>query len=346
MADDDGLSRTPARAHPFSRAQRLSDVTPRQIEWAWEEWIPRGALTMVTGDPNAGKSTFICELLAAVSVGRALPGETGEKRAEVSWYLSGEDDAGAIVHWRIANQAGDATRILITDTVSPADPAAVRAIGQTVKREGVHIVVFDLTTTWLRFEEINQANKIADALTPLILMARETGCAVILLRHSRKDASGKDIHRGVGSVAFTGTVRAEILVSKTKDGQPFVKLIKGNYSGRVGETYGFRIEPSPQEGNRQGVFVWEDRLDDPVTGKTDGKPVSKTPAKLDAAKAWLAERLAAGPVRALEVLQEGAPLGFTERTLNRAKKEIGARSVQVGKGVWMWQTAEEQGPGT
>ena len=66
--------------------------------------------------------------------------------------------------------------------------------------------------------------------------------------------------------------------------------------------------------------------------------------KLLAVAAWLRAFLAAGPRRASEAVALGERAGFSEPTLERAKREIGARStyrwVADGGRFWIWTASD------
>ena len=46
-----------------------SDVTVEPVRWLFPGWIPRGALTLLEGEPDNGKSTLTLDLAARVSRG-------------------------------------------------------------------------------------------------------------------------------------------------------------------------------------------------------------------------------------------------------------------------------------
>ena len=54
---------------------RMSETTPEPVDWAWEGLVPRGSLTMVTGDPGIGKSLLTLQVAAMVTRGVKNPGE-------------------------------------------------------------------------------------------------------------------------------------------------------------------------------------------------------------------------------------------------------------------------------
>jgi archaellum biogenesis ATPase FlaH len=42
----------------------LTEVEPREVRWLWPGWIPFGKLTVLEGDPGAGKSALLLGLAA------------------------------------------------------------------------------------------------------------------------------------------------------------------------------------------------------------------------------------------------------------------------------------------
>jgi putative DNA primase/helicase len=58
------------------------------------------------------------------------------------------------------------------------------------------------------------------------------------------------------------------------------------------------------------------------------------------AKEFLLQRLEAGPVKADDVIDEAKQEGIAERTLKRAKKELGIKSRKTPArfdGAWTWE---------
>ena len=64
---------------------------------------------------------------------------------------------------------------------------------------------------------------------------------------------------------------------------------------------------------------------------------TKSPAARDEAKQFLANLLADGPVLATEVKDAASGNGISERTLKRAKQELGVQAEKDGAtGKWSW----------
>src|SRR6187549_553032 len=108
------------------------------------------AYNLFTGDPGVGKSTVICDIAAAVSTGRALPGETeAQKRPPMNvWLLNGEDAADDTTVWRLENQGADLKRILLTDQATLLDASSTREMNAIVRAEQIKLIVIDPIQAW------------------------------------------------------------------------------------------------------------------------------------------------------------------------------------------------------
>ena len=49
--------------------QRMSQIRPKPLEWAWDGLVPMGKLTLLTGDPGVGKSLVSLQVASMVSRG-------------------------------------------------------------------------------------------------------------------------------------------------------------------------------------------------------------------------------------------------------------------------------------
>jgi hypothetical protein len=66
--------------------------------------------------------------------------------------------------------------------------------------------------------------------------------------------------------------------------------------------------------------------------------------QLQAARGWLARRLADGPVPSAVIIREANQAGFSKRTLDRTKVQAGIRSMRVGRG-WVWSLTPRSADG-
>src|SRR5262245_62089529 len=85
-----------------------SDFKGRKTEWLWEGYIPVGALTLIDGKKNRGKSTLQTAIAVDVTGGPRLPGKSRRRRVLgcVLW-ITAEEDPDADVRPRIAAAGGN-----------------------------------------------------------------------------------------------------------------------------------------------------------------------------------------------------------------------------------------------
>lgn len=75
---------------------RAADVKPEPIEWLWENYVPKGMVTVVGGFPGVGKSTINYDLAARVS-----------RQGDVVLVLTAEDHLAAVVRPRLDAAGAD-----------------------------------------------------------------------------------------------------------------------------------------------------------------------------------------------------------------------------------------------
>ena len=52
---------------------RADEIDPVSVRWLWKNYFPFGKLSLLTGDPGEGKSTFMLTIAAALTRGDLLP---------------------------------------------------------------------------------------------------------------------------------------------------------------------------------------------------------------------------------------------------------------------------------
>jgi len=93
----------------------ISEVVETPIEWFWEPYIPLGRLSMLGGDPGAGKSFITTALSATTSKGECFPGDDTKHEPGNVLMLAVEDDPADTIKPRLRNMNADLTRIFISE---------------------------------------------------------------------------------------------------------------------------------------------------------------------------------------------------------------------------------------
>jgi len=313
------------------RGVLLSKIERVPVEWLWKPYLQRRAINLLSGDPGVGKSTLVCEIAAALSRGRPLPGQDALPPMNC-WLMNGEDHANDTIAWRLGNQDADPNRIWVTDQPEAITADVAREICREMLARNIQFLSIDPLQSWMGKDvDMHRANETRAWGSPLRQIGAMTGAAVLISRHRRKGQSGDtSLYSGLGSIDISGFARSELGAARGKDGTTYIERIKGTV-GKTGGKIAYQIDPHPDPRNDHGVLRWAG------TPPGDARPAASTPAKLGHAIKWLKDWLATGAVPAQEVLAAAIALKISERTLNRAKEEAGVLSVKGEGGQWLWK---------
>lgn len=200
---------------------RASDIEPKEIEWLWYPFIPYGKVTPVQGDPGDGKSTFMLTIAALLTRGEPLPFVNAEKPPEpiTVIYQTTEDDADDTIVPRFIKANGDRERLLfISEKESPLTFDDGRILS-AIKETGAKVLILDPLSSYIGDCQINAANEVRPRFNCLIRIAKETGCAIVIINHLNKMFSTKAIYRTPGSIDIVCAVRSALLIGRNKDNE-------------------------------------------------------------------------------------------------------------------------------
>ncbi|MHC4698247.1 MAG: AAA family ATPase [Planctomycetota bacterium] len=325
----------------------LGDVKPKRVGWFWRPYFPLGMLSVISGDPNVGKSTVLDDMTARATVGRPWPDLQSEPNpAGDVIRIIGEDSLAHTVRTRVDAAGGDPDRVFILNGIRhPESPEIVdpfssgrdlRHLDQLLKDHPTArmLGIDPLDDTLGASVDSYRKTDVQRALGRLSTLAETHNVAVIGALHMRKSVSGeKALYRVLGSLGFVSAPRAVWAISRDKDDRcrRLMTCIKCN------------IAPDPtglsftiEDKGDVGLIHWSA---DPVTITADEaleteKPRART-ARADAID-WLAETLVLGPMHSDRLKDAADDEGLSWSTLKRAKDELGIRARKRADG-WYWE---------
>lgn len=313
---------------------KASDVTVKQVEWLWYPYIPYGKVTVLQGDAGDGKSTFILKLAAMLTRGEPMPFTDGDGNKPVNViYQSTEDDADDTIVPRFNNAGGDTDRLLFINEkeqyLSFSDERLLEAIRQT----NAKLIILDPLSAYIgESTSINSANEVRRQFRPLIDIAKEQGCAIVIVHHMNKAIGQKALNRGVGSVDIVGAARSVLLVARTDKDRPDERIlaqVKSNLAP-TGNAILFTVD--------EGGIEWREetaRTADEVLGNVFAA-AGRPDEQMQRAKETLSAILTDGiPKPQSEVMEKLKAVGVGESTAKKAKALLGVQSVKQGV-RWFW----------
>lgn len=322
---------------------RLADVEPEAVDWLWYPYIPRGKLTLLEGDPSAGKTWLALTIAAIVSRGWPWPDvEDGIPRSghepEAVLYMTAEDGIADTIRPRLDAAGADVSRVYCLTASRDADGAEhsvtlrdVDVLDAALSENKPALLAVDPLQAYLGADvDMHRANEVRPVLAAFARLAERHGCAVLCIRHLSKARAERALYRGLGSIDFAAAARSVLLAARDPehDNRRAVVHLKSSCAPEGG-SIGYLIEA--------GRLQWTGKSD--LTAAAANAPEADDEERSAIADAvdYLRAALAEGSRAAKQLQRDAREAGISERTLWRAKRALGVRARrQVGGGAWVW----------
>jgi hypothetical protein len=326
-----------AQSRPF--LIRMSDVEEKEVDWLWAPFLPKGMLSMLSGDPGCGKSFIALDLASSLSRGELPGGLAAEPTTTL--YLTTENPRAEVMRRRIRMSRGNAERIIVlAGGISEDDKFSITLKDVAILEEAVEetragFIVVDPIQSYLGADvDMHRANETRPVMDRLIRLVEDYHLACLVIRHLSKNAAGKVMYRGMGSIDLTAAVRSEMAAgSLPSDPQTRAMVhIKSNI-GAYGRSQGYVIDD-------HGVFSWtgESRLT-----AADLLSEPKAGSRVDEARQWLKDLLVNQQELPQKEIQEQAEAaGLRWSALRRAEQTLNIEKRKRGlAGWWYWKLLED-----
>ena len=324
----------------FPVYRKMSEIEPQPINWLWEDYIAKGTFTLITGEPDLGKSQITLSMTAIVTTGGNWP-VSGEKCEEGNVIiLSDEDNLEKTIRPRLEANGANLERIHYLDGIGKGDSNSDCELFnlksnltqlETMINEikGISMIVIDPLSAYLAGVDTYNNKDVRSMLAPLSKLAGRYDIAIVCVEHPPKSSNGRAMNQVGGSIAFVAASRSAYLVSKDPEDEErrlFLKIKNNlsNYSGGIS----FTVE-SHKLPNGIGIskVLWGD---EPVKITADEVLAyynqTEFQHKKESRIKWIQEELADGPKNAAEVEKKALTQGMTQKQLRTAKEYTGVSS--------------------
>lgn len=212
----------------------MDTIAAEKVDWLWPNRVPIGRITLLDGDPGAGKSFLCLAVATAVSLGASLPGSPKFRTPSNVLLLSIEDGFADTVRPRLDSMGADVAKIFIPNPKRGLAPSLLNAgfIETTVKQIGPLLVVIDPIVAFSTKTNKSKDHEVRELLNPLMTIADKHSLACIVVRHFTKNESAKAMYRGSGSIDFMAACRSAFVVAE--DGQQEGRRILAHVKNSLG----------------------------------------------------------------------------------------------------------------
>jgi hypothetical protein len=172
-------------------------------------------------------------------------------------------------------------------------------------------------------------------------MAERIGAAVLIVRHLNKSEGNNPLYRGGGSIGFVGAARSGLLAALDPDDESgnsrVLAATKSNLGPRPASLK-YSIEP-----HEDSIRIyWQGESRHGASALLAVPSGEEARSAVEEAEEFLRSYLDDGSVAADEALRDAHKAGFSDRTIDRARKILGVRSRRDGFGQgseWLWELA-------
>ena len=183
---------------------------------------------------------------------------------------------------------------------------------------------------------MNNANETRAEFNHLIAVAKDTGCAIVIIAHMNKAKDTSPLYRTNGSIDIAGAARSILAVTRTANKQNpaerYLVQVKSNLAP-MGSAILFEVAD-------KGVnFLDELELSAEDAFSASAPRMGRPNAREEAATDFIRFLMAGGRRLASDCEAKLEAAGFKKSTYKKSKKKAGVRSVKDGF-LWYWTLPE------
>ena len=313
---------------------KASDIEPKEVKWLWYPYIPFGKVTLLQGDPGDGKSKFMLSLAALLSKGEHLPFADEEEREPITIiYQTTEDDADDTVVPRFNSAGGNGDNLIFIKEDMKSLSFGDNRIREAIEKYNAKLLILDPMSSYIGEScSMNNANETRAEFNHLIAVAKETGCAIVIIAHMNKMKDSNPLYRTNGSIDIAGAARSILAIIRTANkeapAERYLVQVKSNLAP-TGSTILFEVAES-------GVnFVSEMEMTAEEAFSSLAPKMGRPNETELRAKDFILEMLQDGEMLANDCEAKLEEAGFKKSTIKKAKKKAGVVSHKKGF-LWYW----------
>ena len=339
-----------------------SDVKKKPVKWLWKNKILCGSLSLITGLSGVTKTFWTVYMTSCVTNGRKWADGSTCKLGSVLFF-HGEEGIADLYMERFEGNGVDRSKVVFWDGMvdennkcSEVDVSlkmvaeienAIKATAEKTSAPVRMVVVDPIANFWGGINENSNA-EVRSVLKRLQRLAEKTGVAFIFIQHTGKSGKSHAQQKVLGSTAIVAACRAVWGVFDDPDDKN-VRLfapVKVNF-GYNHTAVSYRI--SSPEGRVEIIdgSIPDLKADDIEAAQKAARKEARShrSGKRDECVMWLWTILTEAEKPVKQIYELGKAKGYSERTIDRAKAELGIESKRVGfseKGHVVWKLSRSE----
>lgn len=362
-----GSDSTPINTGETVFIRCAADIETRPVGWLRQNVFVAGAINLLIGMPDVGKTVQTCDTAARVTTGEAWPPVGGVRASNKPGsvvFLCAEDSPETTLVSRLKCAGANLNKVHFIEGVARVDVKGnrvrdsfdivkdVQHIKELADRLGdVRLVIIDPLDSYINAKtDTNIGNQARAALWPLKDWCEQSGVTAIIVHHFNKSSTTNAMDRVSGARSFGALPRSVWAIGRDPDDESrtIMAPIKLNLIRHdLKRSLAYRVESSTINADVP-VVVWIDEdINVNANAIVEGKSVR---TQKNIAADWLRDMLANGPMPATDLKANAEEAGISWRTIEKAKDAAGAASYPVYDPAkcridsWVWKLRDQDPP--
>ena len=248
-------------------------------------------------------------------------------------YQTTEDDADDTVVPRFNSAGGDGENLIFIKEDEKSLSFGDNRIAEAIERYHAKLLILDPMSSYIGENcSMNNANETRAEFNHLIAVAKNTGCAIVIIAHMNKMKDNNPLYRTNGSIDIAGAARSILAITRTPNkeapAERYLVQIKSNLAP-TGSAILFEVA-------EKGVnFISEMEMTAEEAFLSLAPQIGRPNEKEMKAKSFLIEMLQGGAMLSSDCEEKLEAAGFKKSTIKKAKKKAGVISKKKGF-LWYW----------
>jgi hypothetical protein len=299
----------------------LAEIAPTlpPIRWMWQDWIPRGLLSLVGSVKGAGKSYWLLDLARRIIANETWPDGTPTNMTGATVIYVDAEMIPQLINERAARWEMDTKRfyLMMADQHTPID------LTRHDCRDTLVEMIYQLKPEFVVLDSLGSLNSkgenakedVQELLSFLNQVAFEFQIGLSMVHHLRKrnplafaDLITQDDFRGSGHIVqmcrtVIGISVIQTSAERNPNGPRRVEMVSTNLTAYP-DPIGFEFQP----GINGGISL--------IYG--DAPEAYREPSERDRCEELILDQLANGPIKPNDLLEIAQRNGFSRATMFRA----------------------------
>ena len=214
-------------------AKRASEFGSQRLRFVWHPYIVRDEVNTWMASGGTGKTMALCLVSAYITRGLALPGDYKPPKPENVLFINAED-TGELLRDRLVKCNADLNRVFIldcTDSIGLNFGERPDEFKSVISQYYPALVVIDPLTAFLGDINMDRRNMVRPVMQKLTAMAREVGCAIVLVSHLNKKPQEINLNNSAnGSGDFVDAARSAVYLAFDEEDENSRLIIHSKYN--------------------------------------------------------------------------------------------------------------------